>query len=54
MKKIIAIAASLLLIVGAFSACSEITSATLTDAETTTTVATLEDAVEVVTSVDAN
>lgn len=61
MKRIIAIAASLLLIAGAFSACGKTTSATPTDAETTTTVATFadavatpEDVVEVATPVDAN
>ena len=54
MKRIIAIAASLLLIAGAFSACGKTTPATPTDVETTTTAATLDDVIEVVTPVDAN
>lgn len=54
MKKIIAICASLLLIAGAFSACSKTTPATPTDAETTTVVATADDAVEVASPADAN
>ena len=61
MKRIIAIAASLLLIAGAFSACGKTTPATPTDAETTTAVATPvdaiatpEDVVEVVAPADAD
>ena len=54
MKKIIAICASLLLIAGVFSACGKITPATPTDAETTTVVATADDAVEVASPADAN
>ena len=54
MKRIIAIAASLLLIAGAFSACGKTTPATPTDVETTTAVVTPIDAIEVVSPADAD